>query len=566
MFSEEEKRILRDWARGKRGHFRRTCPHCSHQRTNTKAVCLSVEIDHEKALYTCHHCEAKGGVRLEEPVFKPSPIKRQEGINKDVAEFLKSRGISQETGMLFGCIWARAYFPDLRKETGAIGFAYTKGGNVLGYKLRSLEQKAHACTKALKTFYGLDQVDTSHKTLIICEGEIDSLSYYEAGIPNAVSVPNGAQSLGQTDRSGFLWEAREIIDKMDKIIIASDNDEAGERMADEISRRIGKHRCYRIEYPEACKDANDVLCKYSKERLVKMIDDAKPWPIAGLYEASKFFDEADELFINGFEDRIRTGMESVDTIYSVGKGLMTVVTGIPGNGKSTFVDQLMLNLARMYGYKFAVCSFENPPAVHQSKLAEMLVQRNFHSRENGNSQMTQAQWDSVKPFLNKHFYFMQQDDGSKADIPSIIERIKTAVFRYGINGAVIDPYNYVSRPKDAENETQFIDDLLTQLRLTASSLGIHLWFVAHPTKMQMGTDGQYQIPRGYSISGSAAWYSKADFGITVHRTGVPGEVKIINWKTRFNWLGKEGEVSILYDNSRNSYMTDIMTVLNPWGE
>ena len=160
------------------------------------------------------------------------------------------------------------------------------------------------------------------------------------------------------------------------------------------------------------------------------------------------------------------------------------------------------------------------------------------------------------PFIVNHFKFLSQDDGRKASLESIIERIKTAVFRWGINGAVIDPYNYISRPKDADSETVWIDDMLTQLRLLAVAHDLHLWFVAHPTKMQMDGEGKYPPPRGYSISGSSAWYAKADFGLTIYREQAkPGVVRLINWKTRFDWLGQEGEREFLYDNQTNTYLS-----------
>ena len=98
--------------------------------------------------------------------------------------------------------------------------------------------------------------------------------------------------------------------------------------------------------------------------------------------------------------------------------------------------------------------------------------------------------------------------------------------------------------------------MLTKLRLMAQYHGIHLWLVAHPTKLQPDRDGVYPPPRGYSISGSAAWYSKADFGLTVYRIpDKPGQVKFINWKTRYDWMGKEGEATILYDVATHQFLT-----------
>jgi twinkle protein len=256
-------------------------------------------------------------------------------------------------------------------------------------------------------------------------------------------------------------------------------------------------------------------------------------------------------------------MPPVDELYSSQPGLLTIITGIPGHGKSTLVDQMMINQARMYGHVFAICSFENPIHVHIAKLAEMLLQKSFFEGGVGD-RMTREELRSVMPFIHRHFKFLNQDDGRKATLESIIERIKTAVFRWGCHGAVIDPYNYIARPAKTENETIWIDDMLTQLRLLASAHGLHLWFVAHPTKLMMDGEGHYQPPRGYSISGSAAWYNKADFGLTIHKDRQqPGLVKVICWKVRFKWMGKEGEVGILYDNRTNVYLTDIMGDLPP---
>lgn len=503
------------------------------------------------------------------PVKKTGAVKSiAPAASEDVYAYMKSRGISETTCKLFELKAARAWFRELEREGPAIAFPYYEEGKIAGHKVRSLEVKTFVCDKPLKSPFGVQNVDTEEEAhIIICEGEMDPLSYYEAGIPNAVSVPNGTASTSNRDDNNpaFLWEAREHIDRAKKIYISVDNDEPGIKLGEELARRIGKHRCWRVDYPEGCKDANDVLMKHGGDALAKCFEDAEAWPIEGLYEAEHFIDEVMALYDNGFEGKVSTGMDAIDELYSVGRGLLTVVTGIPGNGKSTFVDQLMINVARIHGYSSAICSFENPPAVHISKLMQMLTHKHFFEKDIPGERMTREEVTKSRNFINRHFKFLYQDNGEKATIESIIERIKTAVFRWGVKCVVVDPYNYIHRPNSKESETSFIDDILTQLRLLAMSYDLHIWFVAHPTKMTMDAEGNYQIPKGYSISGSAAWYSKADFGLTVHRTPAgDGEVKIVNWKTRFDWLGSEGSKTILYDNTRNCYMCDPVTDLVAW--
>jgi twinkle protein len=585
---DQQREALRAWAVGKGvGHHRRTCPSCSEGRDKAKVEVLSVDNYGDRVVWHCWHCDDGGAVNCAAPTAKPvwqkpptefarerkNAVKViQSALDAVCKLYLKGRGLSESTAELFGVTTGVAYFPDIKKETSALAFPYDPEKKGHGHKVRSVEAKSHVCDKPLASLFGLDLVDIVESTdIIICEGEFDALAMFEAGVLNATSVPNGAQSFGKTEGDNeratlaFLWSAKEKIDGAKRIIIATDMDEPGNKLAEELARRIGKHRCWRVTFGDDCKDANDQLLKHGVESLTKCVEQAEPWPVEGLYEASRFVPDVLKLYEEGVGERILTGMASVDTIYSTAPGMLTIITGIPGSGKSTFVDQLMVNQARTYGHTFAICSFENTIPVHIAKLSEMLTQKHFFETHDVPGQrMSRDELEAVQPFIASHFKFLNQDDGKKATLESIVERIKTAVFRWGINAAVIDPYNYIARPKAIDSETQWIDEMLTTLRLLAQAHGIHIWFVAHPTKLPMDANGNYQAPRGYSISGSAAWYSKADFGLTVHRQpDHPGAVEIICWKCRFDWLGKEGSAHILYDNTSNVYLADIISDLAP---
>jgi hypothetical protein len=106
--------------------------------------------------------------------------------------------------------------------------------------------------------------------------------------------------------------------------------------------------------------------------------------------------------------------------------------------------------------------------------------------------------------FSRTFLFLYQADGSLSSVDSIIERLKVAVLRHGVRGAIIDPYNYIQKGRDV-SETDWVSDVLTKLRVFAQAHGIHLWFVAHPTKMMRDQTGKVPAPKGYDISGSAAW-------------------------------------------------------------
>ena len=97
--------------------------------------------------------------------------------------------------------------------------------------------------------------------------------------------------------------------------------------------------------------------------------------------------------------------------------------------------------------------------------------------------------------------------------------------------------------------------MLTRVRLFAQAHGLHVWFVAHPAKMVRNAEGKVPAPKGYDISGSAAWFAKADHGITVHRPDPTRSVasEIHSWKSRFSWLGKQGQCTLYFNTTTSAY-------------
>jgi twinkle protein len=236
----------------------------------------------------------------------------------------------------------------------------------------------------------------------------------------------------------------------------------------------------------------------------------------------------------------------VDGIYTVAQGQLTIVTGYPSCGKSNFVDQMMVNLGRNHDWKFAVCSFENQPEIHISRLMEIYKEKRFFD---GTKRMTQDEKDEAFKWVEEHFLFLDSEGVEPATIESILERAKVAVVRMGIRGLVIDPYNYIDN-KGGQAETEFISGMLTRIQAFAKAYGVHVWFVAHPSKI---TRSGMDLPRpdGMAISGSMAWWAKADCGITVHRT--KENVEIAVWKCRYRWVGTQGETALGYDKVTGTY-------------
>lgn len=544
------------------GQQRLTCPWCSPHRKKKTDTCLSVFRDHDTIKYNCHHgdCGAHGLIRTSSEIRGPvklSIVKKKpeefDSIDDRHLEWLTGRGISASTARNYGLIG------DEIDGSAVVGFPYfDTEGNVVAVKKRWLDEKKFICWQSPQSFFGLRHLKKGDD-LIIVEGEMDVLAMAEAGI-KAVSVPNGASmkvSEGRIDpeedrKFKFLWAAKEYIDAANKILIATDADAPGEALAEEIARRVGKERCWRITFPSGLKDTNEVLVKLGKDGIKKATEEATPWPVQGLYDAERFRDLVWELYEKGIGKGESTGFESVDEIYTISPGQVTIVTGIPSSGKSEFIDQVMVNLATNKHWKFGICSFENEPRLHISKLMAKRVGKPFFTGYH--ERMRREEYEAAYSFIQEHFAFVHQDDGSLADLDSILDRLRIAILRYGIRGAVIDPYNFISRPRGDSSETEWISDMLTKVKAFAMGHGIHIWFVAHPTKMQRNSEGRLPVPGGFDISGSAAWFAKADCGLTVHREKDDPQVAQIHiWKCRFSWVGKQGQTNLLYDVGTTRY-------------
>jgi twinkle protein len=229
-----------------------------------------------------------------------------------------------------------------------------------------------------------------------------------------------------------------------------------------------------------------------------------------------------------------------------------VVTGYPSSGKSNFVDQLMVNLARANDWKFCICSFENQPETHIVRLMEIYTGMRFHD---GRDRMGEQLRDQAFKWVNDHFIFMDTNGEEPSTLDSILERARASVKRMGVRGMVIDPYNYIDMSRKDTAETEAISNMLTKVRKFCMAHDVHCWFVAHPAKMTRSGNDQPR-PDGMSISGSMAWWAKTDCGITVHR-GQGAVVEIAVWKCRYRWIGTQGETSLLYNKTAGVYTENL---------
>lgn len=261
------------------------------------------------------------------------------------------------------------------------------------------------------------------------------------------------------------------------------------------------------------------------------------------------------LYDNGYKQGVSTGYYNVDRHYTVRTGEITIVTGIPGHGKSEFIDALMMNIAMGEDWKFAIYSPENQPLErHAAKLIEKKVGKPFN--KDIRTCLSKYELSTTLNEINKHFTFIypKNDDEHKIDI--ILNLCKVVVMNKGIKGLLIDPWNELdhSRPHGL-SETEYISQCLSKIRRFARLHDIHIWLIAHPTKLMRDKDGKYPVPSPYDISGSAHWRNKADNCITVWRNvqNHDSDVEIHVQKVRFKEIGSVGMAKLRYNYANGRY-------------
>lgn len=522
------------------GEVQCLCPQCSHTRKKKTDKCLSVNLD--KAVWHCNHCGWSGALKAErmQNIEYVKPVwKNKTNLSEKVVKWFESRGIGQKTLTDFKISEGLEFMPQAGKELNTIQFNYFRNDELVNVKYRSGNKdfKLHKGSELI--FYNLDAVISGGlDSVIICEGEIDAMSFHEAGFKNVVSVPNGANL--NSNNLAYIDNCIELFDKIETILIATDNDIAGRKLRAELAERFGLERCKYVEF-DVFKDANELLTHKGWLGISECVKAAKNFPIEGVFTISDFDLEIEDMYVNGLETGCDTGMHDFDRLLKFVKGYMTIITGIPGHGKSDFLDQLAIKLHLRHGWKFAFYSPENKPTkLHFSKLVRKVIGKKWF----GVNRITVDELASVKRKLDNEFWFIKPEKDFTLD--SILKSVKQLKKTNGIDAFVIDAWNKLDH-KYTQSETKYIGECLDKISVFCEETNVHCFLVAHPTKVPRAKDGVgYEIPNLYMISGSSNFYNKTDNGITVFRNFQEERTEVYVQKVKFSHWGETGMAEFKY--------------------
>jgi twinkle protein len=536
-----------------------TCPKCSHTRKKATQKCLNVNI--ETGVWNCWHCSWGGKaedanekyrqrVTADKPKAYVKPQIEAKGLSRAALEWFTARGITPAVLERNGVTTAKVFMPQLGAEVTAIAYPYHRGGEAINCKYRDKDKNFRMASGAERILYGYDDIGS---TTVIVEGEMDKLAVEVAGFKNCVSVPDGAPAPNTKNiESKFDYLNDERLQKVERWVIAVDNDAPGQFLQAELVRRFGAEKCLIATWPDGCKDANDVLMQHGPITLRERIEMAEAVPIVGVFGARDFADEFMRMYDEGVPSGMSTGWECVDRHWRVQAGQLLVVTGIPGHGKSEWVDALGVNLALRHGWKTALYSPENYPVrLHMMKLSEKLIGKPYNPGPH--ERMTKSEASQATDWIEEHFVWIMPEQPS---LDEIMDKARALVFRRGIRCLVIDPWNEVEHSRPAGmTEAEHVSTSLMRLRRFARKHELLVIVVAHPRLLEKRPDGNYPVPTPYDISGGAMWRNKADNCVAVYAnpTDVHGAVEIHVQKVKFKLFGQVGMVPMRWDRVTGRY-------------
>lgn len=418
-------------------------------------------------------------------------------------EYLQSRGISEKTAKRY-----EITVQENRPNILVFPF-YNEKGDLTYVKYRktdfdkSRDDNKEWCEKGGKPIlFGMKQCNLENKTLIICEGQLDSLSVAEADFENAVSVPNGAQ--------GFTWVPYcwDFVNKFDTIIIFGDHEKGHITLLEDIKKRFRltiKH--VRPDDYKDCKDANDILRKYGKEQIKVCIENAETEPLRHVKRMSQIVRR------NPYDiPKVKSGILELDMSFYGGlpQGGVVLITGKAGEGKSVFASQILLNAVDS-GHKCFAYSGELPDWAFQSIIEYQAAGSHVFMRKDkfGNEKpdISQTNAELIDNWLEDNLLLYDdsilEDEEETERLTDVIEKV---ILQENVDVILLDNLMTGIELDGGKDKTLYErqSEFVKRLARMARTYNVLIILVAHMRKNNSNYNGNDEVAGSSDITNLAS--------------------------------------------------------------
>jgi twinkle protein len=373
------------------------------------------------------------------------------GLSEEGRTFLKSRKLTDDVINQF------SYNSGFDK----VGFIYkTSEGVPYLTKWRKISEKRFFSEpKGIDYAAPFNYQDFEDKSyIIICEGEIDCMSWVQYNYKNAVAVPGAGT---------FRGEWINLFAPYKLIYLNLDMDKAGEVGSEKIQLKLEKSRCKKIILP--AKDINECLMAgVSKENIDTYFKNA-------ISPKNKNILKGDKLKLSkltALEKGVTTGLDSLDKLTLWRPHEVTVLTAETKHGKSTFC--LFLAYNQLIQQKpVLIGSFELGHKKSHEKLASMFMDKSYYS-------LSEEEVDKFNKLAEKIPVYYIQRYGC-LEIKEIKECIYHAHIHYDVNFFILDHLHFFMQPtSDSNNQAKEIGQTIREIQSWVKELNIHIWLVVQP--------------------------------------------------------------------------------------
>ena len=420
---------------------------------------------------------------------------------------------------------------------------YDEDGNCRMMKYTNLarsgnRKQIYSTQPVFNTAFGLHLVTEEDKSIIICEGEIDAMSIYQ--IQNKDKIP--VLSVPSASNHNWIENCYSSLSTMETIYIASDMDDAGQKMFLILSKRLGVERCKRIEIPNPYNDVNDWLCgdHPGDEDLQKLLKESKTTQSESLVKPSSFVLQMQDCVTRQEQEREWKNWCFQDMDLSLRQGELFTIIGIPGSGKSQLAYQFA-NFLADNGTKLMFISFEIP-------IESMMLQI---AHQKLGCEPKHEECEEVAKVLGEHMYFVDDTHfrNNKSNWDGLRDEIVLAKKKYGIGVVFIDSYVYLSPKMDFEHQGIISMDLAR----TAIKNEVSIVLLAHADAKSKDAGGTRYPPTSPGNILGAQELSQASHTICSVWRNVEKEMAMSSdSQDRKEKFAKQGDATFSVFKQRNS--------------
>lgn len=373
------------------------------------------------------------------------------------------RGVRDEIYAIFGV----RHSTDEDGEVLEQMYPCTQDGQLVGLKVRGIPKSFRSIgrTGADCELFMQFKFNRGGKYVLICEGELDALSAYQmikdyndrkgSSYETAVVSPTtGANSKKQ------IAAQYKFFDTFDQIILAYDNDKAGQEAQEEMLQYLpkGKVKVMQLRH----KDPNEYLQKDADKEFIADFYNAKTYIPAGVVGSSTLYEHLLNS-VNVKKIPLPPFMSKLDDmIGSIDLGTIGVLAAGTGAAKTTFCNEMVYFWLFNSPYKVGIVSLELTCGQYAQAMLSRHIENKIANIKDPAEKLKFLSQDNIKKkaeelFMTSEghdrFMVIDERDGS---VEVLQDKIEEMIISCGCKVIISDPISDIFDSLTIEQQAHFM--------------------------------------------------------------------------------------------------------------